>query len=1349
MAGGTQKDGGESVHDSLVGELSQVYLQVLTKLNSGLASILRRSRAEKSEPLLIWADDGDVLMKAANAVTVKKPAPAGKVGKVPKGTKPKAEWQSMGAKPAAVPGGAKDKREEVKKPGSRGGHFYRDDKGHVKYGDRPTGRYNKQVSDEEAENLYSRLETVSGYSPKLDKFVAKAAGWDTDDMRGLIDTARMVGQTPHDLYVQSIVEGGGSAEDADESWGQLMGAYQSALEDPAILKLAKNVIKEKKDLDEQVTSSLKENNGLTKNFDTEFLTGNADSVALKTLGSLYQLKTVFLPTSRRDLGEGASKKDVGFLRTADATLDRLQQNLSEMTPAQQMNWAVGERLRTVLNADEDEAAEVAFKDPDGNFTTTTPAEFDDILFSAMEAKSGNKLSDAEKEHVKTRINEVASKISDLVQAYNENGAAGAAVGMLFRGEVTPKELFKDGDVLKEVKQKIEDRENLVEAALKARDDPDFKVSPQMQKGFDAMATPANPKPGLFDYQKKIVNWMLTVKRGLLAADTGTGKTPMLIAAMSNLLDNKKIKRGILILPKSLVMQWPKEIQRFRPGAKVVTMGEGMTQQDRLDTLEAVKNGDLEADFVIMSASTVDFTDETSQKLKDNGTLEKNKEGMWQKKKGMSDEDYEAALAEVAKDDPLVKALKSLDGAVVFDEAHHSSQGLKERTNVHHQVAKAMLEDREYTWLATATPMPNGKPHELFNLMNLAHPGSAGESEKKFENAVATYDKVPNPETGELEEKLVAMDDWSKMSESIKPFVYSKDKNSEDVVASAAKQGQALKPANHQEHTLGMPPEVDRLYKQAGKLVPHDAGPDYKPFNELSQMGQKFRALDQMQKIAITPKLVLGDAYNGPQPKIEHCTDLVLKHFSIKGNEDKPIVIFSAKPSAFKYLKEEMAKKGIDPSLVGEIYSGVPQSERDITQEAVNAGKLKIVLIGVQSGGAGLNLQKAANKIIFLDKPWSPADVDQAVGRVHRTGQKDNVDVIHMKMQGALDEDKLKNLRKKIMTTKAAIESSLGEDHLAEVTTASMIKLLGSDGDEVKLDPVEIQSRLDKLGLKGVVAASSLQGKFDRKQFSKTVEFKGWKDQGGAFIDQMDTLNDVRLKKKKIDKATYDERKAKIGRQRLIWESAVHEAGKEEVATPKGRESAPPEREFVSPKGKNPLNPGTMEHAVLQSVIDKKVRTTSDLVDKVLIPGIQKEGAEEGDIEKMRPRLNALAKKKFAELQKLGYLAPKTGAGRGDEPVPKQAHPKGGASESVKPAKAKRAPEPTAPPKINPLKDKLTISAKSHPKLKGDAKAVWSEWLRTKPKSFDDAMVKIADGDKGLRGVLKECIETYIKLGLIS
>ena len=69
---------------------------------------------------------------------------------------------------------------------------------------------------------------------------------------------------------------------------------------------------------------------------------------------------------------------------------------------------------------------------------------------------------------------------------------------------------------------------------------------------------------------------------------------------------------------------------------------------------------------------------------------------------------------------------------------------------------------------------------------------------------------------------------------------------------------------------------------------------------------------------------------------------------------------------------------------------------DMRTKVIEQSKVKgsVLLAQIQTAGTGLNLQHL-NRVIFTSSWWTAALMDQAVGRVVRIGQEDNVHVHYL------------------------------------------------------------------------------------------------------------------------------------------------------------------------------------------------------------------------------------------------------------------------------------------------------------------------------------------------------------------
>jgi superfamily II DNA/RNA helicase len=100
---------------------------------------------------------------------------------------------------------------------------------------------------------------------------------------------------------------------------------------------------------------------------------------------------------------------------------------------------------------------------------------------------------------------------------------------------------------------------------------------------------------------------------------------------------------------------------------------------------------------------------------------------------------------------------------------------------------------------------------------------------------------------------------------------------------------------------------------------------------------------------------------------------------------------------------------------------VPQKKR---QELVNRFQddpTCRLFVTTNAGSTGLNLQ-AANTVINVDLPWNPAVLEQRVGRAHRMGQRQPVQVYVLVTEGTIEESLLATLSAKHDLALAALDA---------------------------------------------------------------------------------------------------------------------------------------------------------------------------------------------------------------------------------------------------------------------------------------------------------------------------------------
>ena len=68
-------------------------------------------------------------------------------------------------------------------------------------------------------------------------------------------------------------------------------------------------------------------------------------------------------------------------------------------------------------------------------------------------------------------------------------------------------------------------------------------------------------------------------------------------------------------------------------------------------------------------------------------------------------------------------------------------------------------------------------------------------------------------------------------------------------------------------------------------------------------------------------------------------------------------------------------------------------------------KNDVLILQIQTGCEGLNLQENYSEIYFVSPHWNPAIEDQAIARCHRIGQKKEVSIQRFEMSNFLKEGK--------------------------------------------------------------------------------------------------------------------------------------------------------------------------------------------------------------------------------------------------------------------------------------------------------------------------------------------------------
>ena len=153
-------------------------------------------------------------------------------------------------------------------------------------------------------------------------------------------------------------------------------------------------------------------------------------------------------------------------------------------------------------------------------------------------------------------------------------------------------------------------------------------------------------------------------------------------------------------------------------------------------------------------------------------------------------------------------------------------------------------------------------------------------------------------------------------------------------------------------------------------------------------------LMRLRQICDTPALFMDD-YQGASGKLDSLRDLLLQ----VADGGHRVLIFSQ----FKGMLEKIEKELPDLGLTSfKITGSTPAQARQEMTKAFNQGERDAFLISLKAGGVGLNLT-GADTVILVDLWWNPAVEAQAIGRAHRMGQEQKVEVYRLITKGTIEE----------------------------------------------------------------------------------------------------------------------------------------------------------------------------------------------------------------------------------------------------------------------------------------------------------------------------------------------------------
>jgi superfamily II DNA or RNA helicase len=120
-------------------------------------------------------------------------------------------------------------------------------------------------------------------------------------------------------------------------------------------------------------------------------------------------------------------------------------------------------------------------------------------------------------------------------------------------------------------------------------------------------------------------------------------------------------------------------------------------------------------------------------------------------------------------------------------------------------------------------------------------------------------------------------------------------------------------------------------------------------------------------------------------------------------------VFSQFTSTLQWLKEELPNHGFQFRTLSGDMSMTKRTKA--LSDFQNDPPTTIFLLSMRAGAVGINLTQA-NRIFLMEPCFNPALEAQAIGRVHRLGQKRSVEIIRLLMKDSVDSRIVEMLEKK-------------------------------------------------------------------------------------------------------------------------------------------------------------------------------------------------------------------------------------------------------------------------------------------------------------------------------------------------
>jgi N12 class adenine-specific DNA methylase len=92
-------------------------------------------------------------------------------------------------------------------------------------------------------------------------------------------------------------------------------------------------------------------------------------------------------------------------------------------------------------------------------------------------------------------------------------------------------------------------------------------------------------------------------------------------------------------------------------------------------------------------------------------------------------------------------------------------------------------------------------------------------------------------------------------------------------------------------------------------------------------------------------------------------------------------------NVYDEVREQLVRLGVTQQEIAFIHDADTDAKKKLLFDAINGGRVRILMGSTEKMGAGTNVQKRLAALTHLDGPWRPRDIEQREGRILRQGNR--------------------------------------------------------------------------------------------------------------------------------------------------------------------------------------------------------------------------------------------------------------------------------------------------------------------------------------------------------------------------